>query len=359
MTLASASAARSRASRAADAPYYWIAGALVAIVFAACGWWFGLRSPPPAIPTIDPQGMDPKIAAAIETAHDAVEEKPDSAAAWGRLGLVLRAHDYGAEANRCFVQAEKLDPKDPHGPINRGSFCSSRIRKPGWLVCGEPRRSAAGSLLHHSFWLKFCSAGAASTRRRDLYERVLAVDANDPRAHYGLGRIAYLRGDYATSLRELNISVRSAPWIQATHTLLAEIHYARGEKSLAAEEEAIANRLGSSTSWPDEYMDDVASSASGLNRASPRHRACFSRIGRRRRWRFSVRRPPVPRLVRCVPGAGESESSASAGRFSGGRASVSRGSPAPARRSGRISTSALRWNNSSSIARRSPLTARP
>ena len=52
------------------------------------------------------------IVAALAQARAAVQESPRSAAAWGRLGMVLAAHDFRAEANACLAQAERLDPLD-------------------------------------------------------------------------------------------------------------------------------------------------------------------------------------------------------------------------------------------------------
>jgi Flp pilus assembly protein TadD len=90
-----------------------------------------------------------------------------------------------------------------------------------------------------------------------LFERVLRVEGNDPRAHYGLARIALTRGDSSTSLRHLAASVQGAPWVQATHTLLAEVYFARGERERAEEEVAIANRLSPTASWPDPDRAEV------------------------------------------------------------------------------------------------------
>src|SRR5439155_19466770 len=50
----------------------------------------------------------------------AVVESPRSALPWGRLGMVLVAHDRTAEANQCFAQAEQLDPREPRWPYFQG-----------------------------------------------------------------------------------------------------------------------------------------------------------------------------------------------------------------------------------------------
>src|SRR5207249_71855 len=68
---------------------------------------------------VDLAGADPGVAAAVTAAQKAVERQPASAAAWGRLAMVLQAHDFRSEATRCFAQAERLDPANPRWPYHQ------------------------------------------------------------------------------------------------------------------------------------------------------------------------------------------------------------------------------------------------
>src|SRR5579859_5972390 len=77
-------------------------------------WW--ARTPRPEPPRPDLSDADPQVVEAIEEARQAVLHAPRSASAWGRLGMVLRAHDFGEEANTCFAHAEQLDPNEPRWP---------------------------------------------------------------------------------------------------------------------------------------------------------------------------------------------------------------------------------------------------
>ena len=47
-----------------------------------------------------------------------------SAAAWGRLGKILLAHEFSDEARACFAQAEALDPAEPRWPYHQGTILS-------------------------------------------------------------------------------------------------------------------------------------------------------------------------------------------------------------------------------------------
>src|SRR5262249_39712413 len=91
----------------------------------ALGWFLWGWATAPAPPAVSLAGADPAVARAIEAARRAVWWKPRSAAAWGRLGQLLRAHGAVPESNRCFAQAERLDPGDPRWPYLQGTGLQS------------------------------------------------------------------------------------------------------------------------------------------------------------------------------------------------------------------------------------------
>src|SRR4051812_13730878 len=83
---------------------------------AVWSWPRGRAVPP--LP--DLHGRDAEVVQLIEQTHREVLAEPRSASAWGRLGMVLRAHNFGAEANVCFAEAERLDPGEPRWPYFHG-----------------------------------------------------------------------------------------------------------------------------------------------------------------------------------------------------------------------------------------------
>ena len=56
----------------------------------------------------------------IEAARQNVLDKPCSADAWGLLGMTLLTNLFTDDADRCFVEAARLDPRDPRWPYARG-----------------------------------------------------------------------------------------------------------------------------------------------------------------------------------------------------------------------------------------------
>lgn len=81
-----------------------VVGMLVLAAGAGAAWWLGVGLPQP--PAVDASGREPEIASAIAAARAEVQRQPRSGKAWGRLGLLLLAHDYEPEARVCLARAE-------------------------------------------------------------------------------------------------------------------------------------------------------------------------------------------------------------------------------------------------------------
>jgi hypothetical protein len=83
-------------------------------------------------PAVDPDGAEPEVLAAIETAREEVRQAPRSAGALGHLGKLFLARAYGPEAGPCFTRAEKPDPNEVCWPFFMGpqSPCPDRISSP-------------------------------------------------------------------------------------------------------------------------------------------------------------------------------------------------------------------------------------
>src|SRR5262249_11431352 len=111
------SAARPKASgrfRITSGRFVILVIALIALGLAVR--WAWLREKDPKPPTVALAGLDPEVGQAIDKARAKVEQSPRSAAAWGRLGMVLHAQGCPAEAGDCYRQAERLDSSEPRWP---------------------------------------------------------------------------------------------------------------------------------------------------------------------------------------------------------------------------------------------------
>src|SRR5205823_6498129 len=73
------------------------------VLTGALGWlWYGRRTGPDPPPT--PAEAAPEVRQAVEEARQAVLRAPRSGDAWGRLGMLLTAHDYFVQADACYVR---------------------------------------------------------------------------------------------------------------------------------------------------------------------------------------------------------------------------------------------------------------
>jgi tetratricopeptide (TPR) repeat protein len=238
------------------------AAAVIVAVAAAMGWG---RPRPKQPPDVELSGLDAEVAAAIRTARAAVVAQPNSADAWGRLGRLLLAHDMHVECMPCFEEAERLDPADASWPYHRG--CVLMLARPDAAVA--PLQRAAER------------AGNEIPPRLRLAEVLLALDRPDeaapvfrdllrdypdnPRAHLGLGLIAYRRGKLRDSLPDLRAAA-SSPFAQRdARATLAAAYERLGDTEAAAEERRLLADLPADRPWPDSFAKQVESLQTGLS----------------------------------------------------------------------------------------------
>ena len=239
----------------------WVAGgALAAVLLAGAGLaaWAWTRPGPPQPPQPDLAGADPEVAEAVTEARDGVLRAPRSAAAWGRYGQVLRAHDFGAEANRCFAEAERLGPDEPRWPYLHG--LTLVLTEPG---PGIERLERA---------VQLCDTGPAAPRLR-LAEVLLeqgrldeaeshlrqALD-HDPascRARLGLAQVAFAREAWRDGLKRLEGCLHDVYCRKRAMTLSAEAWGRLNMAGSAAQLLKQAAALPDDQPWPDPFVQEV------------------------------------------------------------------------------------------------------
>lgn len=232
---------------------------LVAVGGAAICWAWSRHAAVPALPVINTQGVDPAVQRAVEAARAAVLRNPDSAEAWGKLGMILQSHGLPVEAsNACFAQAERLDPRQPRWPYLQASLLLTtdpeaalvKLQRTVALCDCEP--DAPRLLLGE----KLLDQGKLPEAAQQ-FERALQQHPDNARAYLGLGRIAYERGELSESIPHVNRCTGDVHTRKAAHILLAQIYERCNNKPAAEQELALAAKLPNDTPWPDPYQDDV------------------------------------------------------------------------------------------------------
>jgi tetratricopeptide (TPR) repeat protein len=211
---------------------------VVALGAAAVGGYYLLRPSPPPLPVPDLSNADPEVAAAVAAALDGVKAEPRSAAAWGKLGMVLRAHDFDVESVQAFQAAERFDPDDPRWPYLQGltlvlhdpdagleslrrAAARARDENP------EPRLRLAEVLLDRGLVEEAEATATTVVERRPW----------DPRAGLVLARAAAQRGDWAAVLRRTE-SIRDEPASRKRAAVLRADAYRRLDRTAEADAEA-------------------------------------------------------------------------------------------------------------------------
>jgi tetratricopeptide (TPR) repeat protein len=240
-------------------PYFLIGMTLlgVALLGGAIGsWLYRVTAIKP--PTIVTDGVEPLVAKAIEYARLRVTQEPRSAEAWGFLGKVLRAHEFHADGDLCFAQAAKLDPGDPRWPylLSRGLL---GVNPDGALPYLERAVALGGNVTSPRLVLgELLLEKGRVEESASQFRQVLQIDTEDPRAHLGLGRIAYFRGDLKASLDHLRRSAAQAPKVKATHAVLAQVYHRLGQEIASADELRLMKELSEEWVWPDPYIEEVS-----------------------------------------------------------------------------------------------------
>lgn len=233
-----------------------VLGLLLAV---SVGGYFGLRRSEPGPPAVALAGVDQAVAFAVEDARAAVRREPRSAATWGRLGMLLLAHQFPIEAEECFRRAEQLDDKDPRWSAYLGMVLS--LKDADAALDKWRRALEQGGDRSPVLRLRLAEALLAHDRADEAsacFRQLLADKPGLPLAHLGLARAAYDRGDWQDALAHLG-SCSSNPFTRkAAHTLAGSIHLRRGDIAAADRERAAAASLPDDVEWPDPFADDVA-----------------------------------------------------------------------------------------------------
>lgn len=177
----------------------------------------------PAIPQPDMTDMEEVVAKRLRETREAVVRQPDSAAAWGRFGMVAHAHELWSEAETAYRQAQRLDLEDPRWPYFLGDVMS-----------------VVGTDLD----------GAAKAFRRSLDLRPGYAPS-----HMRLGKVLIAEGRGREAAKELRRALEISPDLQPARVALAQVELAEGKLKSA-----------------EQKLDRVL-------KAAPRHAQALSTLG--------------------------------------------------------------------------------
>lgn len=202
--------------------------AVVIVTAATVGggwlWWRGHSTPAP--PAVELDQADPVVREAVKVARAEVVKTPRSAAAWGKLGMVLRVYDFGDAANIAFAEAARRDPDDPRWPYLLGRSLHRTPEKAipylttAANLCGS--RPLAPLLKLAETLLEMGQLDDAE----ELYRRALRTAPAEFRIHeaqiyLGMARLAVAHEQWETAVDHLQHCIASPFTRQQALNLLA------------------------------------------------------------------------------------------------------------------------------------------
>jgi tetratricopeptide (TPR) repeat protein len=190
----------------------------------------------------------------VEKHLSEVRVAPQSGAAWGKLGAVLRSFEFRDEARRCFETAERLDPKEPRWPYLHSLLLASdspsaavvRLHRAVALCGNEPDtpRLRLARLL--------AEAGQWDEARSQLRELLRAKPDHAP-ALLALAHAAQARGDLAEAVSLANRCTSDRRTSRAASTLLGILHQRLGDTNAARSASQRAAALPPDAPMPDRF----------------------------------------------------------------------------------------------------------
>ncbi len=182
------------------------------------------------LPTPDLSAVEPRVRAAIETELRAARRQPESPAAWGRLGMVLHAHQFDEEAELVYTEASRLAPADFRWVYLRAVLADAHdpaaaVRLYRQAVEIDPGYAPARVRLAASLE-KVGQAGEADAH----YQQAARLEPDNAVAHLGLGRLALARGEVDQAVRHLERAYQLSPETQAIVATLSRARHRAGNR---------------------------------------------------------------------------------------------------------------------------------
>lgn len=237
---------------------------MVILLCVLIGRWVyqGRTGPLPELPFLALDGVDPEVADVLTKQRAVVAQAPRSAEAWGRLAMLLYAHQFADEAVICFSAAETLDGTNPIWPYFQGYLLQKGAHPDHALPCLE--RAAA---LAPNEWpvprLRLADLLLSLGRIEDAekeYRKVFATNTDTEYvrfyAQFGLAKVMIARQNHQGALPFL-LALVDDPYTRKRACALRAAVYERLGKPAQSDRE----RLRFATLPDDESWPDVATEA--------------------------------------------------------------------------------------------------
>jgi tetratricopeptide (TPR) repeat protein len=232
---------------------------LIAIAAGTTVWLVRPSFTPPTPPPVPLEEGELVVTAFIEKSRERVLNEPRSGQAWGALGQAFIANDMEDESRVCFIEAERLDPNDPRWPYYLAGTFLNRGDREAALPClrRAVERCAvaeADNLVPQLLLAETLLALGRLDEAEEHFRQVLARQADDPRAHFGMALACSARQDWQTSRSHLLRCLGSPSARQKATVQLAVVSQRLDDQAGAEKYRLQAYRLPKDDEWSDPFV---------------------------------------------------------------------------------------------------------
>ncbi len=231
-------------------------GSALALVLGAAAW-FGWRwYTTPSLPDLPLEGADKGVAEVVEAARQDVRRQPRSGAAWGKLGMVLTAHNLSRPAIVCYANAERFDPENPRWPYLHGAEVLPDNPPEGIDLLRRALTLARSPSIRAVVLFRLTLVLIENGRLDEAESQLQVLKPLDEvdggaRSRFALGLLANARGDRETARKYLAPLADHPSCQKRTCALLATLGGA--DKDQVRRYRERADRLPADQPWPDPF----------------------------------------------------------------------------------------------------------
>jgi tetratricopeptide (TPR) repeat protein len=243
----------------------WAALALLGIALLGLGWYGWRWYTAPVPPDVPLDKVESVVAEAVRAARKQVIEDPWSGPAWGKLGMVLEAHEFIGQAEVCYARAEELDPDDRRWPYFLGSL---QVRTNPQEGVRHLRRTVALSRGEEAFEPRLRLALALLDLDQQKEGEQILHDLLNERPnffpiHLYLGTFHYRRQELRESLPYLRRATEGKATQKTAYSLLAQIYTRLGQPEEAARARYAETVVPEGADWDDPLRHQITELAVG------------------------------------------------------------------------------------------------
>jgi tetratricopeptide (TPR) repeat protein len=214
---------------------------LLAISLWFCGWAVAAQnSQLPQLPILTLTDFPPEVRSQVQQAYDAAQRRSRDSEAVGKLGMLLDLYDRPEQALLCYRRAAQLDAGSFQWLYYLGSLLAKQGKHAEAAAVFEQALRPDPSYLPARLKLaeNLLEAGKIDESYR-LYSEIIWELPQTAEAHFGLGRIAVLRGNPMAGRESFRKACDLFPTYGPAHYALAQVDRKLGKREEAEQELAL------------------------------------------------------------------------------------------------------------------------